>query len=423
MNISVQPSTRFLLSSPFRYFLYLATALASCLSVQHASAAAGDLYVADGAGVGHIYKFDATGHKSTFASGFLQPVALAFDRAGNLFVGNSGAGTLPVPSTVIKITPDGTESLFATLQSSQLLGMAFDGAGNLFVSEDSDILKIAPDGTKSTFASIMDGVGPLAFDELGNLYAGFSPTGPSSILKFAPDGSSTTLITFAAGTSVVALAFDGNGDLFVTKLDSIVKVTRDGNSTPFASGEFEANSLAFDSHGLLFAGLLNASGLSDPAIVKFTPAGVRTTFVSGPLSPNSIAFEPVTEKLRNISARGFVQTDENVLIAGLIVGGNALATNSVVIRAIGPSLSHAGIANPLQDPTLELRNSSGALITSNDDWQDTQAAQITASGLAPTDTHESAIFANLPAGGYTAIVRGANNTTGVAVVEAYNLSN
>ena len=71
------------------------------------------------------------------------------------------------------------------------------------------------------------------------------------------------------------------------------------------------------------------------------------------------AFEPVTEKLRNISSRGIVQTGENVLIAGLIVGGNALATNAVVLRAIGPSLSASGIANPLQNPMLELRNSSG----------------------------------------------------------------
>ncbi len=422
MNISIQPRTRFLLSSPSRYFLYLAIALAAFLSVQHASAAAGDLYVAEATGSGHIYKFNAAGRKSTFASGLYQPVALAFDRAGNLFVGNSGAGTLPIPSTVIKFTPDGTQSGFAVIQSSELLGMAFDGSGNLFVSAGSNILKIAPDGTKTTFASNMDGPGPLAFDELGNLYAGVSPPGPGFILKFAPDGSSTTFFTFPNTTSVIALAFDVNGDLFVTDLDSIVKISPDGNSTPFATGDFEANSLAFDSNGLLAAGL-DAFGLSDPAIVKFTPAGVRTTSVSGPLSPNGIAFEPVTEKLRNISARGFVQTGENVLIAGLIVGGNALATNSVIIRAIGPSLSHAGVTNPLQDPVLELHNSSGAIIASNDNWQDTQESQIMASGLAPTDAHESAIFATLPAGAYTAVVRGANNTSGVGLVEVYNVTN
>jgi hypothetical protein len=105
----------------------------------------------------------------------------------------------------------------------------------------------------------------------------------------------------------------------------------------------------------------------------------------------------------------------------LIVGGNALANNAAVVRAIGPSLSHFGITNPLQDPTLELHNASGAIIASNNNWQDTQAAQITAAGVAPTDPRESAIFATLPAGAYTAIVRGVSDTTGVALVEVYSL--
>ena len=85
---------------------------------------------------------------------------------------------------------------------------------------------------------------------------------------------------------------------------------------------------------------------SDPAIVKFTPAGTKTTFAFGPLAPYALAFEPITEKLRNISARALVQGGENVLIAGLVVGGNALANNGVILRAIGPSLSTYGIANP-----------------------------------------------------------------------------
>lgn len=88
---------------------------------------------------------------------------------------------------------------------------------------------------------------------------------------------------------------------------------------------------------------------------------------------------------------------------------------------MGPSLSEAEVANPLPDPLLELHNASGAVIASNDNWQDTQAAQITASGLAPSDQREAAIFATLPAGNYTAVVRGANDTTGVALVEVYSL--
>ena len=92
-----------------------------------------------------------------------------------------------------------------------------------------------------------------------------------------------------------------------------------------------------------------------------------------------------------------------------------------MIRAIGPSLTAFGISGALQDPVLELRDSSGTLINSNDNWQDSQQSEIEATGLAPTDTHESVIVTSLVSGSYTAIVRGKDNTNGVAVVEAYNV--
>jgi hypothetical protein len=155
--------------------------------------------------------------------------------------------------------------------------------------------------------------------------------------------------------------------------------------------------------------------------LKFAPDGTKSTFASGLEGNAYLAFEPVTEKLRNISARGLVGTGDDVLIGGFIVGGSALANNGVVARAIGPSLTGAGVTNALSDPTLELHNSSGVIIASNDDWQDSQEDQITASGLAPSDPNESAIYATLPAGNYTAVVRGANDTTGVALVEIYSV--
>jgi hypothetical protein len=397
----------------FRLFLS-ATALALFFVPTSAHSAPGDLYVAEGSvGQGTISKFTPAGDKSTFASGLAAPVALAFDRQGNLFVGNTGASG--ISATIVKITPDGTQVAFATLTSEELLGMAFDGAGNLYVS-NGDILKFGPDGTQSTFASGLDGAWPLAFDKAGNLYAGVNP---SSILKFAPDGSSSTFVTFSSGV-VAALAFDASGNLFAEASGPILKVTPAGNQSAFASGDFQ-NALGFDEQGNLFA-VLYAFNSTEPGIVKFTPDGTKTTFALGPLFPSALAFEPVTEKLRNISARGLVGTGDNVLIGGFIVGGSALANNAVVVRAIGPSLSQAGISDPLQDPTLELHDSSGATIASNDDWQDTQPAQITASGLAPTNPKESAIFATLPAGAYTAVVRGASDTTGVALVEVYSVN-
>jgi hypothetical protein len=190
--------------------------------------------------------------------------------------------------------------------------------------------------------------------------------------------------------------------------------------TTVATGNF-LNPLAFDLQGNLFACAFSSSA-TDPTILKFAPNGAQTTFAfPPPFSPPALAFEPITEKLRNISARGLVGTGNDVLIGGFIVGGNALANNAVVVRAIGPSLAQSGITNPLADPILELHDSSRVVVASNDDWQDTQQAQITPTGLAPTDSKESAIYATLSAGSYTAIVRGANGTTGTGLVEVYSV--
>jgi len=132
--------------------------------------------------------------------------------------------------------------------------------------------------------------------------------------------------------------------------------------------------------------------------------------------------------LGNISTRSFVQTDDDVMIGGFIVQG--AQPKNVIIRAIGPELSQHGVPNFLTDPTLELHNGAGALIASNNNWQQTiiggiitqnQVPDIQNSGHAPTDASESAIIANLPPGNYTAIVRGVNNITGVALVELYDL--
>jgi hypothetical protein len=122
-------------------------------------------------------------------------------------------------------------------------------------------------------------------------------------------------------------------------------------------------------------------------------------------------------ELANISTRGLVQTGDNVLIGGIIVlGQNPLR---VIVRAIGPSLTVSGA---LADPTLELRDNNGALLDSNDNWRSDHEAEIIATTIPPSNDQESAIVRNLAPGNYTAIVRGVNNSTGVAVVEAYALN-
>jgi hypothetical protein len=123
-------------------------------------------------------------------------------------------------------------------------------------------------------------------------------------------------------------------------------------------------------------------------------------------------------KLANISTRGFVETGDNVLIGGFIAGQET-GNTQIVVRAIGPSLKQR-LPNALDDPTLELRDANGGLIRANDNWRESQQAQIQATGLAPAHDAESAIVEMVTPGHYTGIVRGKNNTIGIALVEVYN---
>ena len=128
-----------------------------------------------------------------------------------------------------------------------------------------------------------------------------------------------------------------------------------------------------------------------------------------------------TERFANISTRGLVQTGDNVMIGGFIVGSNTGMVIQVVVRAIGPSLTDLGVPGALQDPRLELFDSNGVMIQANDNWKDSQEAEIAATGLAPSDDRESAIVRELAPGAYTAITRGVGDTTGVGLVEAYDI--
>ncbi len=175
---------------------------------------------------------------------------------------------------------------------------------------------------------------------------------------------------------------------------------------------------------------------SESAIVANLQPGNYTAILSGVNGTTGVALVEVydlapaaSSSLGNVSTRSLVLTDSNVMIGGFIVQGSG--PKRVIIRAIGPELTQFGIPNPLANPTLELHNGAGALIASNDNWQTTiiggiitssQVSDIQNSGHAPTAASESAIIANLQPGNYTAILRGVSNTTGVALVEVYDLN-
>src|SRR4029434_634928 len=136
---------------------------------------------------------------------------------------------------------------------------------------------------------------------------------------------------------------------------------------------------------------------------------------------NAVAIIPPSEP-QNISTRANVGTGDNALIGGFIITG--ADPIQVVLRAIGPSLLVSGVIGVLADPTLELHDSTGAVIASNDNWQDNTADDqrvLTDNTLAPTDALESPIVMTLDPGAYTVIVRGLADTTGVGLVEAYDI--
>ena len=167
----------------------------------------------------------------------------------------------------------------------------------------------------------------------------------------------------------------------------------------------------------------------ESVIVATLQPGSYTVILAGKNQTSGVGLVEVYDanmaqasQLANLSTRGFVQTGNNVMIGGFILGGNS-ANARVAVRGRGPSLSQSGLSNLLADPTLELRDGNGALLISNDNWLDdpVSAAQLTANGLALPDVKESGIYTTLSPGSYTAIVAGKNGGTGLALVEVYSL--
>lgn len=163
----------------------------------------------------------------------------------------------------------------------------------------------------------------------------------------------------------------------------------------------------------------------ESTIVAILAPGSYTAVVHGKDGGSGVALvelydlDGAISKLPNISSRGLVGAEENVMIAGFILAGENQTT--MVLRGLGPSLGKAGVASPLQDPTLDLHDANGTMIASNNDWRDAQEAALQVAQLAPGNDREAALLANLTAGPYTAILRSQNGISGVGLIEVYNL--
>ena len=175
------------------------------------------------------------------------------------------------------------------------------------------------------------------------------------------------------------------------------------------------------------------SNPKESAIVATLAPGAYTAILKGAHGETGVGLAEVYDldsssaaQLANIATRGFVDTGDNVMIAGFIIGGQDSAhpfngePTHLLVRALGPTLTTAGVAGALKATTLELHDQNGSAIT-NSGWQATQESEISATGAAPAHNTEAAILATLVPGAYTAIVRGPDGATGVASVEAYNL--
>jgi uncharacterized repeat protein (TIGR03803 family) len=180
---------------------------------------------------------------------------------------------------------------------------------------------------------------------------------------------------------------------------------------------------------------MKVSGLAptddrEAAIIATLPPGSYTAILSGSQNTTGLGLIELydlapaagtSSQLSNLSTRGFVDTGDNLLIGGFIIDGSFYTRAKVVVRAIGPSLSQFGIPNLLQDPSLSVYDQNGNRQGANDDWRDGNQPEIVSLGLSPQDNRESALFLTLPGGSYTAVVTGEDGTTGVALVETYNI--
>ena len=229
-----------------------------------------------------------------------------------------------------------------------------------------------------------------------------------------PEGGSKQVVLRAIGPSLADLGVNG------TLLDPTLELHySDGTTVPNDDWQ-DTQEVEIEATGL------QPSDAKESAIVATLEPGLYTAIVRGSNDSTGVGLvevydldDVVTARMANISTRGFIETGDNVLIGGIIVGGSTLA--KIVVRALGPSLADVGVAGALADTTLEIHGADGSTLFSNDDWREMQETEIEGSGLAPNHDEESAIVATLPASNYTAIVRGKDGAAGVGLVEVYNV--
>jgi hypothetical protein len=323
--------------------------------------------------------------------------------------------------------------LFAFDQVNDRLREINKVSGALISSIDIGVGNLTGEGALTFRAS--DGMGFLA----SPLNANNEPVNDFFMFTIAPSGTSGTSVRVGStGVAIDAMAFNSQGTLFAIGQDDAtlytinpitgattavgpIKVGSDNliKNSPIAGmtigpanpdmGGTEEIYASIDDRLFIINPTTGAARIPPGDVINFGP------FIS---SVSGLAFTPGAGTLGNISSRVNVGTGENVGIGGFIVTG--APSKRGLLRGIGPSMT--GVQGALQDPAIELFNAQGVLIGQNDDWRQSQEAEIRASGLPPSNDKEAALIGELTEGAYTVVLRGTGSTTGVGLVEIYDLS-
>lgn len=417
-------------------------------------------------GNGTIFKVTAAGALTTlysFTNGpdGANPGNVVEGADGNLY-GIADAGTT---RTVFKLTKAGQRTTVYNLQATNgtvSSGLLASTDGNVYgttkdggIPKAGNIFKIDPAGQVTTWA--FDGAGTggqpgRAFEGAEHSLYGVTALGGASNdgtvyrLNMAPPRNLLNISTrlqvltgdkvliggfIITGTDPKKVIVRGIGPSLngvgVALPDPVLELHQ-GNSTIATNDDWKEHQAEVE------ATTIPPTNDLESAIVATLAPGAYTAVLSGKNNGSGVGVVEVYDldqtansKLANISTRGFVDLGSNVMIGGLIVSGGAGGGNArVIVRALGPSLATLGVPGALSDPNLELHDASGTTIASNDNWKmrpdgSSQQSEIEATAVMPGNDLESALVQTLAPGSYTVIVRGTNNTNGVAVVEAYTL--
>jgi len=368
------------------------------------------------------------------------PASGTWTATGSLSIARrwSTATLLPNGKVLVAGGDDGTTVLGTNVLSSAELYDPASGAwtptGSLITARSSHSATLLANG-KVLMAGGYDGSNTLASAEL---YVG--PSAPPALLNIATRmrvlaGDNVLIGGFIiTGTELKRVLIRGVGPSLngvgVTLSDPTLELHQ-GSTTLATNDNWKTRANGSSQQTDIEATTIAPANDLEPAILVSLSPGAYTAILAGKSGGTGVGLVEVYDlgqgahsQLANISTRGFVDRGDNVMIGGLIVGGGSGGGNArVIVRALGPSVPVTGA---LSDPTLELHDGSGALVASNDNWKtrpdgSSQQAEIEATGIQPTNDLESALVRTLPPGNYTAVVRGVNSTTGVGLVETYNL--